>query len=100
VSFILYTCLVECSSQVGILLTQESIVIFEFFDFVLQISGLLLSTYTQLLNNLEDAPESHNHDQRCCFLNNTMQNHIDNKTGYNDRGVKAMEPRAEVAEMC
>ena len=84
VSLILYTCLVKRSSQVGIFLAQESIVIFKFVDFVLQIFGLLLSTDTKLLNNLEDAPESHNHDQRCRFLNDTMQKHIDNKAGHND----------------
>lgn len=83
----------------GNLLSQEININFQLPNLALRFLSPLLGTNTEFLNNLDNAPETQNHDQGGNLLNDAVQDNVGDETCDDDERVKAVKPRFEVAKL-
>jgi hypothetical protein len=64
----------------------------------LQSIHLLLSTYAEFLDDLKEAPETENDNQRGDLLENAVQENVNDEACYDDSCVEAVEPGIEISK--
>lgn len=73
------------------LLSQVINIPFQFPNLVLELLSPLLGTNTELLDDLDNAPETQSHDEGGT-LDDAVQDNVGDETCEDDERVKAVEP--------
>jgi hypothetical protein len=89
--------LMDSFTQVLNLASHEAILPLQFMYLLLHILDLLFCANAELLDDLENSPQSQDDDKRSDLFENAVQDDVDNETGEDDESVEAVEPGAEVS---
>lgn len=77
--------------------SQIPILRLELLNLELESSHLLLGTNAELLNNLKEAPEAQDDDQRGHFLEHAVEENVCDEACQNDNGIEDVESGVEVS---